>query len=107
MKKGNYVRITKFGEKENPLFKSADARNFKAGEVNSGVSLPMDYWVEGHLSESVVEGKPVKMFREVRNGVKSAGIFQTSPVTKIEKSGVGICDIVETHNSKYMIEILS
>jgi len=107
MKKGNDVRITKFAESENPKFTSADIRNYKHGEENEGVSLPIDYWIEGTLLESVDEGRHIVVDRRIRNGVSMPGIFRTSRVTKIEKSGAGICDVVETQNSKYMIEVLS
>jgi hypothetical protein len=99
MKKDTYVKITKYSQCLAPLLESADPSKYKHGEENFGVSLPVDYWVEGTLINDIREGEPIQMHRKIRNGIKMEGIFQTSPVITIKNGTVAV-----TLNSQYVIE---
>ena len=90
-------RITKLSESANPEIKAGDSRTWKYGVENTE-SLPVDYYIEGWLLNSITVGQCVKALRDNRNGVKMPGYFITSPVTKITDTGF------ETLNSIYLVE---
>jgi len=46
-------------------------------------SIPIDYWLTGELMYPLTVGRPVEVLRESRNGVKTPGIFMTSPVVEL------------------------
>jgi hypothetical protein len=92
------IKITKFSVADKPKAETPNKNNYKYGEDNGEVSLPVDYWAVGNLLEPIKVGKPIKMERFNRNGIECYGIFISSPVTKL-------CGkIAETFNSKYLIE---
>jgi hypothetical protein len=50
------VRLIKISESETPKFKSGDWKSFKLGIDNPGVSLPIDYEIEGELMGKIEVG---------------------------------------------------
>lgn len=61
-----------------------------------GMSLPVEYEIEGELSAPIEVGKSVLVFRDKRNGKKANGIFQTSEVLEVALNGF------RTRNSVYV-----
>lgn len=94
------VKLTKLAELEEATFKSGDLNSYKIGQMNYGVSLPLDYYLEGDMSSNPKVGEPVVVFRESRNGIKSLGLFKSSPVTEISNQ------FFKTDNSVYLLEKL-
>jgi len=94
------VKLTKFASADDPKFPTPKKEDFKDGQENDGVSLPVDYWIIGELQREIIEGKSIKILRENRNGVECLGQFSTSPVKKIDG------DKIETSNSIYKVEYL-
>ena len=94
------VKITKIDIVELPKYPTPDKKDYEAGKINEGVSIPVDYWIIGELSFPIKVNSPIIALRSERNGVKCAGLFKTSTVVKLEG------DIAETFNSKYKIEYL-
>ena len=92
------TKITKISETENPLVKSATKEEYKYGTYNNNVSIPIDYWVVGYLFDEIKVGKPVRLFRKIRNGEKVEGIFTTSKIQTWDGN------IFTTMNSKYKVE---
>ena len=97
MKKNQQVRIQKLKPTGNPLAPTPSKEGYAYGQINHNVSLPKGYIAEGTLMEDVVEGKPVFILRSSRNGVEIAGLFNTTPVVKIDGNKV------YTKNSVYEI----
>ena len=97
MKKGNRVQIQKLSPSENPEFPSAAKETYLYGSINKGMSLPVDYTLTGKLVDDIEVGRGVDVARDTRNGVSCLGIFQSSPVTKIEG------DLFHTLNSVYRV----
>ena len=98
------IKLTKVSESANPDFKSAQWDHFICGVENPGVSLPIDYWIEGELLSEVTIGKPLTIARTTRNGIKNIGIFYSSVIQRItEISGK---KIISTRNSIYALESL-
>lgn len=95
------VKITKIATVESPQVPTPEFNNFVPGIDNDGVSLPIDYTVEGYLQNDVEIGKSVIMLRTKRNGVECPGLFTTSEVRELTSYGFN------TLNSKYAIETLS
>jgi hypothetical protein len=77
------IRIQKRAEVTGGL-PARDMADHIPGRVQpEGFSIPIDYTIEGDLTETITVGKSVKVIRETRNGVKALGIFHTSPVTEV------------------------
>jgi len=95
------VKITKIATVEDAQVPTPEFNNFTPGIDNVGVSLPIDYTVEGYLQNDVEIGKPVIMLRTKRNNVECQGLFTTSEVRELTSYGFN------TLNSKYAIETLS
>ena len=96
----NKVKITKIAISDNPEVDTPCMKDYKAGQDNGNVSLPVEYWIEGYLMNEPKIGTSVLVNRTSRNGVDCAGIFTTSQVTKILEDGF------ETLNSIYKVEVL-
>ena len=94
------VKITKLGAVENPVYPTPNYNEYKQGEDNGNVSLPVEYWLEGYLLNEPTVGSSVLVQRTSRNGVNCVGSFFTSKVTKITDTGF------ETQNSVYQVDIL-
>jgi hypothetical protein len=94
------VKITKIAESSSPKYPTSDKETYVYGKENKTVSPPIDYWIIGELASPIVVGASIFVYRSERNGVKCAGIFKTSPISKIEEG------IAETANSKYQIEYI-
>lgn len=94
------VRIKKIGVAENALADAGDAATYKFGKINEGVSLPVEYEIEGFLSSRIEVGFPVVIARTKRNGVEETGILKTSAVTDVTDKGFS------TRNSLYTVELL-
>jgi len=94
------VKLTKFAFADDPKFPTPKKEDFKDGQENDGVSLPVDYWIIGELQREIEEGKSIKVLRENRNGVECLGQFSSSPIKKIDG------DKIETSNSVYKVEYL-
>lgn len=92
-----YVKITKIKAVDSPLCPTPPMCEHIAGQPNVGTSLPIEYWVTGHLIDDVEVGKSVVVTRDCRNGVKTSGLFTTSTVTEITDSGF------KTLNSEYLL----
>lgn len=58
------------------------------------------YWIEGVLLGPVVEGRPLRVLRSVRNGVEALGLFVSSEVCLIEGN------FYHTENSVWKMERL-
>lgn len=95
------VKVKKIGVSKNPAYPTPDAKDFVAGKENEGVSLPVEYWIEGELNSVPQIGTGIVVARDIRNGVKASGIFHSSPIVKIEGNRV------ETENSVYEVEFLN
>lgn len=61
-----------------------------------GLSLPVEYEIEGELSAPIEVGKSVLVFRDRRNGKPADGIFQTTKVLEVSPEGF------RTRNSVYV-----
>jgi hypothetical protein len=98
MKKGPYVRIEKISASEDPKCPTPSALEYDTLKEVALLSLPAEYWIEGYLIKEPEVNSPVIVQREVRNGVKVQGIFQTSLVTEITENGF------KTLNSIYTLK---
>lgn len=73
------------------------AENHIAGTVQvDGLSLPVEYEIEGELAAPIEVGKSVLVFRDKRNGKKADGIFQSTTVLEVSPQGF------RTRNSIYV-----
>jgi hypothetical protein len=96
-----YVKITKLAETPGGLPAAAVAEHEPGSLGVEGKSLPIDYTIEGFLTEPVIVGCRVQVDRRKRNGVPIDGLFLTSPVVEVNEVGF------RTMNSVYMLEFLS
>lgn len=91
------VRLTKYALATKAEHPSARFTEYRPGEFNAGVSVPVDFWVEGYLLAPLKVGEQVVMRRDTRNGVKVDGIFTSSEVMRVTPDGF------QTLNSIYRI----
>ena len=94
------VELVKLLPCKNPGLLPDDWEHCQASQDHHGdsVSLPVDYAVVGLLFEKITVGKPVRLFRLLRNGVFVLGEFQSSNVTAVTKDGI------TTLNSIYRVK---
>ena len=97
------VKITKIEPVKNPFVRTASKEDYVCGEEQEdNVSLFNGYYAIGVLERPIECGKPIRMLREDRNGVKALGGFITSPVKSVDSYEDHT--IVKTDNSVYKIE---
>jgi len=89
------ISAVKTGLPANPRHLHVDGE-----EQDENYSLPLEYTIEGELVGEILEGEPVVVVRDIRNGVKALGMFNTSPVTKVTKNRF------HTQNSVYNYKFL-
>lgn len=96
------VRIKKLSPSKNPRYPTPEMANYKVGQFlgNEGLSIPVDYEIEGVLMADIVIGCSVIVYRTKRNGVECDGLFHTSKVVFLNENGF------ETENSIYQLEII-
>jgi hypothetical protein len=95
------IKITKLAATDHPVFPTAKKEEYKEGQDNGKVSLPVDYYMIGSLVLPIEVGKPILLLRGSRNGIACLGMFSSSLVLKFDGH------IAETMNSKYVIEPLT
>lgn len=100
-----FVRLKKLSAAMNPAAPTPEMANYKAGEDNGEVSLPVEYTVEGYLAKEVIVGEGLLIDRISRNGIMSKGITNTSPVVKQELLANGAT--IYTTNSVYLLEVVA
>lgn len=100
MKALPYVRISKLSPSDDPKVQTPSFEDYNSLKGVADLSLPIDYWIEGYLTQAPEIGKPVIVEREIRNGIKVSGIFVTSSVAKFSDKEF------QTQNSVYKIEYL-
>ncbi|HWA27540.1 MAG TPA: hypothetical protein VG734_17930 [Lacunisphaera sp.] len=79
--------IRKVAPVSDPATPSGDPRTYGYGVLNLGVSLPVDFVIVGWLMNTPVVGEIVRVLRVTRNSTIMPGIFTTTEVTKIPRSG--------------------
>lgn len=89
------IRIQKRGEVPGGAPANQKANHIAGQEQPPGLSLPIDYEIEGELTGSIRIGYPVVVSREIRNGIRIPGTFITTPVTEVSS------DMFRTKNSVY------
>mgnify|MGYP000105781610 CR=1 FL=1 len=78
-----HVKLTKISAVENPEYKTPSFDEYdRKKDTNERMSLPVEYTVEGYLTEDVEVGKHVVIQRTKRNGLKCFGIMTTSLVRR-------------------------
>jgi len=93
------IKIKKLSACENPEFPTADQESYVCGSIpQEDVSLFVDYEAVGWVESMPEVGKTFQMLRTERNGVSCSGLFQTSPIAKVEGN------TFETSNSIYQLE---
>lgn len=74
--------------------------DYKPGQDNPDISLPIEYEVEGELLADIEVGKGIRMARKRRNDVSCPSLFATSPITSWDGK------IATTLNSVYHVEMI-
>lgn len=94
------VGLKKLNSVNDPKFPTALENEYVAGQLNDGVSPPIDYEIEGFLLSPISLNEFIIIQREKRNGVAVQGLFKSSRIAKIKN------DIIHTQNSIYRITFL-
>ena len=77
------IHIEKIAEVKNGLPANPKGAHVPGEYQNENFSLPIEYWIEGTLINSIEVDKPVCILRDNRNGVKMYGKFETTNVTEV------------------------
>jgi hypothetical protein len=101
MKTGQKVKLFKIDHLDTACYSNQSAGEQTAGEFFMGLNI--GYTAQGTLINEVVVGESLKLMRTHRNGVESAGVLNTSPVSEIESLDEATTQI-KTDNSVYIIE---
>jgi hypothetical protein len=105
MKRDDRVLIRKRASTPDPICPTPPSNQYRAGEINYGVSLPIAYEIECELVNDIVAGEAITALRHKRNGEQVLGVFQSTPVVSIE-TGEDYT-LVSTANSVYEVVPLS
>ena len=99
------VKVKKLKPSDVPKMATPKMEDYRVGELNENVSLPINYEIEGTCDDIPKVGFSFSVLRTKRNGVESFGFFFTSPVKNLIQTGDTF--FFETENSIYQFEILS
>lgn len=91
-----YVRLQKVAAAPLANNPPGDPHTYAMGQFNPGISLPIDYWMEGWLQLPITLGGYVLLHRRVRNGIEQPGIYISSQIIAIHNERE-----FTTANSKY------
>lgn len=105
IKTSNRIRLIKLGAVENPVAPTPDVEEYMYGDRNHGLSVPVDYTIEGYLFQDVEVDKPLLIRRTMRNGVYMPGFLTTSYIKSILPTENGL--VLKTENSVYRLEWLN
>lgn len=94
------VKLNKVSASENPVCLPGHWNTYQAGELNSGVSLPVDYEIIGTIERPPMVGQSVRVRRTNRNGVEVLGEFESTEVVELTADGF------KTLNSVYRMVVL-
>jgi len=97
------VKVNKLKEADSPDFPAESAEDFNYGQCNEDVSVPVGYDLEGMLLREPLVGGCLFIERHKRNGIVSAGIFQTSEIKEIKGDSKTLTVI--TANSVYKLTV--
>lgn len=98
------IKLRKISEAALPKYRAANWDEYKCGEDNGDISLPIEYELTGMIIGDLEVGKSLAINRNTRNGVECLGIFYSTTVKNItEKDNF---KIIETENSVYLLEDL-
>jgi hypothetical protein len=95
MKKGDYVRITKIASVVGGI--PACPMPLYSPDMDWGLSLPRDYWMDGYLAVDIAKGDRIRLDRHVRLGVVARGFFTSSPICAVRGNQVA------TYNSIWQV----
>ena len=95
---GARVTVTKHAACNNPAVEPGSWDHWVAGGWDNTGSFPVDYKMRGVLLAPIRVGEWIFLFRTMRNGVASEGIFLSTKVQKILSP-----DEALTQNSVYRI----
>lgn len=76
------------------------------GDHQDGLSLPVEYEIEGELIGALMVGNSVRVARDKRNGVPADSLFISSPVVNINISTPPSAGRFHTRNSVYEYEFI-
>jgi len=103
MWRNSYVRCSKVDVVKEAKCPTPHPDDYRYGESNRNMSVPVDYWVTGYLVTEPKVGDGICIQRDSRNGVKTYGTFKTSRIKGVEKMNDHKLK-VETNNSVYLLE---
>jgi hypothetical protein len=102
-RQGPYVVVSKLSSVVGGIA-PGDMNTYAMGEINHGVSLPIDYVLEGYEINPPVVGEQYRVFRTIRNGVNMPGVFESTTCTEVFGTAEQGLILFSTLNSTYKIE---
>ena len=94
------VRIRKLAAVENPDVQTDRWEDHLSGSLDNKGSIPVEYEIEGAITDIPKVGSILVIARTKRNGVEAPGLMTTSVVTEVTEAGFN------TKNSVYELEQL-
>lgn len=94
------VKLTKVSASRNPFCQPGNWGTYKLGDMNRGVSLPVDYEIIGTIEKPPTVGQSVRVRRAKRNGVEMPGDYESTEVVELTDDGF------TTLNSVYRMVVL-
>ena len=90
------IKIKKIAANPGGALAREAADHIAGTDQGDGMSLPVEYEIEGELASPIEVGKSVLVYRDRRNGQRADGIFQTTKVLEVSPEGF------RTRNSVYV-----
>lgn len=100
---GDFIVMEKIAAASAPFAPTPKFDEYKMGEINQNMSLPIEYQLKGFLLDDIEIGAALHVDRRERNGVVIQGETITSPLVKIQKDNNGF--LLETINSVYRVQL--
>ena len=98
------IKLKKISEAAAPKYRAANWEEYKCGEDNKDVSLPIEYELTGNIVSDVNVGQYLVIDRKTRNGVECSGYFRSTTIKNITEQDN--LKVIETENSVYLLEDL-
>lgn len=100
------IKLRKLSTSVNPRVPTFKKEDYKPGQNNGEVSVPVDYEVEGWIDQLPEVGESLVVFRSKRNGIPAPGVLRTSKLKFVIEEGPNRY-FLETQNSIYEMDVIN
>lgn len=100
------IKLRKLSASANPRAHTPKKENYKPGQNNGKISIPVDFEIEGWIDQLPQVGESLMVFRSKRNGIPAPGVLRTSKLKFVVEESLNHY-FLETQNSIYEMDVIT